>query len=147
MRALALFSHLSNTLRAFRLANCGKFGMTFGLAFVPAVGLSGAAIDYSRTNSVKAGMQTAVDATALMLAKEAPTGGQAKVQADAPKFFAANFNRPDVVNATATATYNPGTTSTLFVNGSATVPTAFMKVFGYNDITVTATATAKWGNS
>ena len=147
MRAQALFSHLSNTLRAFRLANRGNVAMTFGLAFVPAVGLTGAAIDYSRTNSVKAGMQTALDATALMLAKEAPTGGQAKVAADAPKYFAANFSRPDVVNATASATYNPGSTSTLVVNGSATVPTAFMRIFGYNDITVTATATAKWGNS
>jgi len=147
MRALALFSHLSNTLRAFRLANCGNVAMTFGLAFVPAVGLTGAAIDYSRTNSVKAGMQTALDATALMLAKEAPTGGQAKVAADAPKYFAANFNRSDVVNATADATYNPGSTSTLVVNGSATVPTAFMRIFGYNEINVTASATAKWGNS
>src|SRR4029078_3735856 len=110
MRALALFSHLSNTLRAFRLANCGNVAMTFGLAFVPGVGLTGAAIDYSRTNSVKAGMQTALDATALMLAKEAPTGGQAKVAADAPKYFAANFNRSDVVNATGDPTYTPANT-------------------------------------
>src|SRR4029079_10835968 len=146
MRALALFSHLSNMLQAFRLANCGNVAMTFGLAFVPAVGLTGAAIDYSRTNSVKAGMQTALDATALMLAKEAPTAGQAKVAADAPKYFAANFNRSDVVNATADATYNPGSTSTLVVNGSATVPTAFMRIFGYNEINVTASATAKCGS-
>jgi Mg-chelatase subunit ChlD len=52
-----------------------------------------------------------------------------------------------VTNVTANAVYNPGSVSTLVVSGSATVPTAFVKIFGYNDITVTATATAKWGNS
>src|SRR5436190_22924375 len=37
----------------------------FALALVPIVGFVGAAIDYSRANSVKVAMQAAVDATAL----------------------------------------------------------------------------------
>jgi Flp pilus assembly protein TadG len=40
------------------------------------MGFVGAAVDYSRANSVKAAMQTALGSTALMLAKEAATGSQ-----------------------------------------------------------------------
>ena len=50
-----------------------------GASVMPAVGMTGAAVDFSRSNSVKAGMQTALDATALMLAKEAAVVGQAQV--------------------------------------------------------------------
>ena len=45
----------------------------FALAIIPVVGLVGVAVDYSRANSVKAGVQGALDATALAMAKSAPT--------------------------------------------------------------------------
>jgi hypothetical protein len=111
------------------------------------VGITGAAVDYSRTNSVKAEMQTALDSTALMLAKEAAVVGQAQVNTNAQKYFSAVFNRPDVTNVAANAVYTPGGTSQLVVNASAQVPTAFVKMFGYDSLTVNGTATAKWGNS
>ena len=60
MCAKLFFSRLSAALRAFRRADRGNVAMALGLAIVPAVGMTGAAIDYSRTNSVKAGMQTAL---------------------------------------------------------------------------------------
>ena len=138
---------LSAVLDAFRRADRGNVAIIMGLALVPAVGATGAAVDYSRANSVKAGMQTAVDSTALMLAKEAAVVGQAQVNVNAQKYFAANFSRPDATNVSATAVYTPGGTSALVVNASAQVPTTFMKIFGYENVTVTSTATAKWGNS
>ena len=140
-------SRLSAALRAFRSANRGNVAMTLGLTLVPAVGMTGAAIDYSRTNAVKAGMQTALDSTALMLAKEAAVVGQAQVNVNAQKYFNSMFSRPDVTGVTANAVYSPGGTSSLVVNASAQVPTAFMKIFGYDSVTVNGTATAKWGNS
>jgi Flp pilus assembly protein TadG len=140
-------SRLSAALHAFRHANRGNVAMALGLSVVPVVGMTGAAIDYSRTNSVKAGMQTALDSTALMLAKEAAVIGQAQVNVNAQKYFAAMFARPDVTNVTASAVYSPGGTSALVVNASAQVPTAFMKIFGYDTVTVNGTTTAKWGNS
>ena len=45
----------------------GNVAVTFALSLFPILGLVGAAIDYSRANSVKAAMQAAVDSTALML--------------------------------------------------------------------------------
>jgi Mg-chelatase subunit ChlD len=82
-----------------------------------------------------------------MLAKEAAVVGQAQVNANAQKYFSSMFNRPDVNNVRANAVYSPGGTSSLVVNASAQVPTAFVKIFGYDSITVNGTATAKWGNS
>ena len=147
MRVNFFLSRLSAAISAFARADRGTVAMTLGLTLVPAVGMTGAAIDYSRTNSVKAGMQTALDSTALMLAKEAAIIGQAQVNANAQKYFTSIFNRPDVNNVTASAIYSPGGTSALVVNASAQVPTAFMKLFGYDSVTVNGTATAKWGNS
>ena len=43
----------------------------FALALVPILGFTGAAVDFSRANSVKASMQAALDSTALMLSKDA----------------------------------------------------------------------------
>lgn len=147
MCAKPFFTRLSATLRAFARADRGNVAVMLGLTIVPAIGITGSAVDYSRTNSVKAGMQTALDATALMLAKEAAVVGQAQVNANAQKYFAAMFSRPDVQNVTANAVYSPGGTSSLIVNASAKVPTAFVKIFGYDSITVNGSATAKWGNS
>ena len=88
-----LLSRLSAVLRAFGRANQGNVALVMGLTLVPAVGMTGAAIDYSRANSVKAGMQTALDATALMLAKEAAVIGQAQVNVNAQKYFKSMFSR------------------------------------------------------
>jgi Flp pilus assembly protein TadG len=147
MKAMSFLSELVAALRAFRIAEHGNVAMMLGLSIVPVVGIAGAAVDYSRTNSVKAGMQTALDATALMLAKEAAVVGQAQVDASAQTYFTSVFNRPDVNNVIARAVYTPGGTSQLVVHASAQVPTAFVKIFGYDSLTVTGTATAKWGNS
>jgi Flp pilus assembly protein TadG len=147
MRASHWLSKLSAAFHAFRTAERGNVAMILGLTIVPVVGITGSAIDYSRTNSVKSEMQTALDSTALMLAKEAAVVGQAQVNANAQKYFSAMFNRHDVNNVHADATYSPGGTSALVVNASAQVPTAFVKMFGYDNITVHGTATAKWGNS
>ena len=45
----------------------------FAFATLPVIGFVGAAVDYSHANSVKVAMQAALDSTALMLAKDAPT--------------------------------------------------------------------------
>ena len=67
----ALINSLRGHLRAFRSAERGNIMLTFALTTVPIMGFVGSAIDYSRANSAKAAMQAAVDATALMLSKEA----------------------------------------------------------------------------
>ena len=58
---------------ALRADRRGNVAITFGLCLIPIAGMVGAAVDYSRANSVKAAMQAALDASALMLSKDAAT--------------------------------------------------------------------------
>jgi Flp pilus assembly protein TadG len=141
------FRKLTQAIRDFSAAQAGNVALIFGLSVVPVVGLVGSAVDYSRMNSFKAEMQVALDATALMLAREAVTSNPTQLQAKAETFFKANFNRPEASNVTADATYTSGGTSKMKVTASATIQTTFMKMFGHESVTITGETTAKWGNT
>ena len=49
----------------------GNVTLIFALAVIPIFGAVGVAVDYSRGNSARTAMQAALDATTLMIAKEA----------------------------------------------------------------------------
>jgi len=66
-----VFESLRRRVRTFRHAKAGNVMLTFALALLPLVGFVGAAVDYSRGNSAKAAMQQAIDATGLILSKDA----------------------------------------------------------------------------
>ena len=142
-----IFARLRQTLRGFRSARGGNVAITFALATLPIVGFVGAAVDYSRANSVKAEFQAALDATALMLSKEAATVTSGQLQTDAAKFFNALFIRPETTNITISVSYSSSGGSNLVVNGSAAVPTTFAQVLGVNTINIGGSSTVKWGMS
>src|SRR5690349_19177741 len=79
----ALNARLCGTWRTFRAANGGNTVVTFALAFIPLVGLTGAAIDYSRANAIKTAMQSAADTTALAVASAAASQTSTALQASA----------------------------------------------------------------
>lgn len=133
-------------LRDFRQAQGGNVAIIFGLAAIPVVGLMGAAADYSRANSAKAAMQAAVDATVLMLSKEVSGLTTAQLNDKAFKYVKANFNRPDAKNIVVTPTYSQAT-SELTLLGEATLDTHFVSLLGKETMSISATSTAKWGNS
>jgi Flp pilus assembly protein TadG len=147
MCGTSLLRELARMLRSFRAAQSGNVALTFGLSVVPVLGLVGSAVDYGRMNSFKAEMQGALDATAIMLAREAVVTAPAALQSKAQAYFLVNFSRPEAQNVTANANYTGGGTSTMKVTASATVPTTFMKLFGHESVTVTGESTAKWGNT
>ena len=147
MGGTSLLRKLARTLRDFRAAKSGNVALTFGLSVVPMFGLVGSAVDYSRMNTFKAEMQGALDATAIMLAREAVSTAPSALQSKAEAYFHANFNRAGALNVTANASYTGGGTSTMKVTASAQVPTTFMKMFGHDSITVQGESTAKWGNT
>ena len=80
-------------LREFARAKGGNVALTFGLATLPVIGSVGAAIDYGHANSVKAAMQVALDSTALMISRDAPTMNKKDLQAKASDCFKALFTR------------------------------------------------------
>src|SRR6266550_7062301 len=125
----------------------GGVAPMFALALVPIIGLAGAAIDYSRANSVRVGMQSAIDATALAMAKLAPTLTQSQLQTQTTAYFNAMFNHPEAKNLVITPTYTTagGAQLTIAVNGA--VDATFMKIMGFNSLNVGSTSTVRWGNS
>lgn len=143
----AAYLWLLDILRDFRSACDGNVAVTFAVATIPLIGFVGAAVDYSRANSVKAAMQAALDSTTLMLAKEATTDTSSQLQTNATNYFRALFTRPEAKNVRINATYTTNGGSQVVVNGSAAVPTDFMGIIGFNSITVSGSSTAKWGMS
>ena len=119
----------------------------FALAIVPVVGFVGASIDYSRANSIKVGMQSALDATALAMAKLAPTLTSADLQTKSTAYFNAMFNHADAKNMIITPTYSTSGGSQLTVSASASMDTAFMKLMGYSNLGIKSSSTVKWGNN
>src|SRR5215510_6958459 len=93
---LKVYSFVDCLIRRFRSENRGNVAITFAIATIPMIGLSGMAVDYSRGNSAKSSMQAALDATGLNLSKEAQGMSQTALGDKAKAYFLANFNRPDV---------------------------------------------------
>lgn len=145
MRVWDILAGLNKALRSFAAERRGNVAITFAIATLPIIGAVGAAVDYSRANSVKAAMQSALDSTALMLSRDAATLSASDLQTKASNYFNAMFIRPDATSLTLTATYTAANGSEVIVNGAARVPTTLMAIAGYNYINVTGTSTAKWG--
>src|ERR1044072_36949 len=83
----------------------GAVAPIFALAIIPVIGLVGMAVDYSRTNSIRTALQASLDATALAMARLAPTVTKEELQDKASSFFTAQFNRPEAKNVSVVTNY------------------------------------------
>jgi Flp pilus assembly protein TadG len=133
--------------RNFRSAEGGNVMMTFALAVIPIMGLVGAAVDYSRAGMIRSNMQSAVDATALAVAKSAVAQTPEQIQSAADTYFRALFTRPEASNVQLTTNYDGSNGSTLVVSASATIKADVMGVMGYSQLPIGASSTTKWGNT
>jgi Flp pilus assembly protein TadG len=125
----------------------GGVAPMFALAVIPVIGLTGAAIDYSRASSARTGMQSAIDATALAMAKLAPTLTPSELQTKTNAYFQAMFNHPDAKNIVITPSYTTTGGSQLTIAVSGSVDTTFMNVLGFSSLNIGSTSTVKWGNN
>ncbi len=116
----------------------GGIAIILAIALVPLVGLIGIGTDTGRAYIVKSRLSSALDAASL-------AGGQNFFSKDRDDdirmFFKANFpegylgarvNGPNIVADTAN--------EKIAVTATATVPTTFMRIFGYEDVDVYAAA-------
>jgi Flp pilus assembly protein TadG len=152
--------HICNAARRFVGANDGNIAVIFTLAAIPVIGFVGAAIDYSRTNSARSSVQSALDSTALMLSKDLSSGTitAGQVSATAQAYFNALYTNADgkqVIQSPATqavtAVYTPNNGNmgnTIQLSVTAQVTTDFMKVLSTSLSTVnfTVSSTTAWGN-
>ena len=92
-------------------------------------------------------MQAALDATALMVSKEALNITAAQVQKKARSYFNAEFKRPDVKNLVTTFTMQnngPGD-FTVIAEATGTLDTTIAAVIGQKTMDIRATSQVRWG--
>ena len=137
----------SARLREFRQASGGNVAVTFALAMVPMIGFVGAAIDFSHGSSVKAALQSAADATALMLAKEAASLSSSEMQTKGNTYFKTLFTRPEATGLAVNINYSTDWGPQVTVAATADVKTDFMQMMGFQKMKVGADLQARWGNT
>jgi Flp pilus assembly protein TadG len=162
---------LTTLLRRFRSDKRGNIAITFTLALLPILSAIGAVTDYSMASRMRAKMQSAADAAAVAsisknsagyIAATTMTGtGTLSIPAgltDANNIFCGNLNVSNAAtgvgcSAPASGGFGnlsmAGTTVTKtgivlnsVVNFTATVPVVFMKVLGYQTLTISGTSKA-----
>jgi Flp pilus assembly protein TadG len=126
-------------------ARRGNVAVTFAIAAIPLLAFIGVAIDYSRANAMKVQLQAALDSTALMVSKNAATMSSDQLESTARKYFLSLFTNQQAKNITFNVSYSTSGGSHVAVDASADMPTEFVSILGMDKITVTSSATAKWG--
>ena len=142
-----MFTAAIRYLRRFAAERRANVAITFALSLIPVLGLTGAAVDYSRANSMKTAMQSALDSTALMVSKSAASMSTAQLQTAAQSYFLTLFTRPEASNVSLTASYSNSGGSSVVVSAAADMATDFVGVLGVKTIHITGTSTAKWGST
>ncbi len=112
----------------------GAVAVIVSLVAIPLIMAGGLAIDSTRLFVVKSRLAGALDATALAVG--AAGGSADEMQGLADSYFRANY-RQDVFGAPATWDMTV-TDSTIAMSASASVPTTFMSLAGFTDMTVVA---------
>ena len=145
-RAFGLGAIIPMFARFFRDRR-GSIAPLLAFAAIPLMGGVGVAVDFSRANATKTQFQAALDSTALMLSKNAANLAAADLQTQATKYLGALFTNTQAQNATVSTSYASSGGSKVVLSGTATLPTNFLGLLGYSQLTITANATATWGNT
>jgi Flp pilus assembly protein TadG len=142
-----LVRRLRQILHSFRSAQGGNVVMTFALAVVPLIGMVGAAVDYSRASSARTALQSALDATALMLSKDAPTLNETQLKDKAGQYFTALFNRTEVHDVTVTPVLTTPQAGSfkLDIDAKGKIDASFTRIFGAHETMLSSTAQVQWG--
>jgi Flp pilus assembly protein TadG len=114
---------------------------------VPVMAAVGMAVDYSRVNAARTAFQVSLDATALMLSKDAATETNEALQTEATKTFNSLFSRPEVTDVNVTPVYTSAGGSKLTLNGTAVVHTNFLGVIGIDHVDISSVSVSSWGNT
>jgi Flp pilus assembly protein TadG len=123
----------------------GNVLILWAFFLIPLIGLVGSAIDIGRGYVTRNQMQTACDAAALAGRRAMSSASvDSAVQAEALKFFNFNFAQ----GLFGSATFTPSVTSasnskqTVVISAATTVPTTFMRMFGFTTLPVSVTCNA-----
>lgn len=114
---------------------------------IPLMGITGAAVDYTRASSARTAMQSALDATALNLSKTAQGLAPEQIQGQAQQVFNALFVRPEVENVSIQTEFSSPQQGNfvLKITGRATISTHLIKLLGHSQFNFSADSEVLWG--
>lgn len=132
------FPRLFCRIRHFAHEERGSTLPFIGLGILMITAATGTAIDMGRVQIVQSRMQNALDATGLAIGSEIST---TNIASETTKYFYANFP-PGYEGTTVTSlTATPnGDNSLINLAATGTLNTTFMRIFGMNTMTVSATS-------
>ena len=131
-------SSLKRLAVRFRQHTGGSLAPIAALTLIPIMTAVGAAVDYSRANNFKSGMQTALDAALLAGAKD----GTSSWKQVALAMFAANLAVQGKTGSAATPSFTQESAAVYKGTVSGSVPTSVLGVINVPYIAVGAKATA-----
>jgi Flp pilus assembly protein TadG len=134
------------TLTRFFSDKRGSFSVLVSLLIIPLIVFAGGAIDYSRLVSVRSKLQSASDATALALAKEAANLTQAELEAKGAIIFDALLGgQGDGMGFSRTGLSVVKGNKTVTISVAGAVPATLMKLVGVPSMDVKAGSASAWG--
>src|SRR6476660_10221096 len=107
----------------------------------------GMAVDYTRANAARTAFQVSLDATALMLSKNAANEDSTALQTQATNTFNALYKHPEVNNITVTPTYTADAGSKRTLQGTAAINTNFLGGSRIIKKKKGAKSISNWGNT
>jgi Flp pilus assembly protein TadG len=117
----------------------GNVLVLFALSAIPIMVAAGMAIDVSRAYAVKVRLGAALDDAGLAVASSDPTA--VDLQSRLNQYFYGNFGSGGIGTPVSVhMTTDPNNSQALDVSATARVPTLFMQIAGFGDITVAASA-------
>jgi hypothetical protein len=133
-------------LAKFVKEESGSIIPLFAICIFAVFGAVGVAIDYSRAASSRTEMQAALDATSLMLAKEADGLTEAQLNEKAQAYFLASFKSPEAKNITVVPKLTKvAGVNKISVEGKGSLDTTVFHLLGRNIVDIRATSEVSWG--
>ena len=135
-----IWNGVTRAARRLRGDRRGAVALFLAFAIIPMIGFVGIATDTARAYLVKSRLSSALDSAALA---GALVMFESTRDADVQMYFNANFP-PGYMNATISGPQITvdAAAETITLTAGATIPTSFMRVFGYETITVNAMSEA-----
>jgi Mg-chelatase subunit ChlD len=119
----------------------------FGITLFTLVGVTGAAVDYSRASAARTAVQNALDATGLMLSKDAEGLSTADLTTRANTYFQGILSNKTAKNVTVTTEFYsplPGSYS-LRLTAKGSVDATFSRVMGKDILDIGTSSDITWG--
>jgi Flp pilus assembly protein TadG len=155
IRFRAQLRRLRSLIAKFRSDSRGNVAVISALAAIPMISAVGCAIDYSYASMIRTKLQAVSDAATLAtVSNNSPVVTTAKSMSGngtvsggstyATNFFTANLPSAYASVTPTAAVTKTGTTATATVSFSTQVPTYFLGIIGYPNITVSGTSIASY---